>query len=93
MFCQMCNAEARLTRHHLVPRCKDKEKIGKTVDLCTNCHTFLHAVFSENYLKEHLNSLEKIMLHEQCQTYLKWRRKHPFFVTVSTKKSKKIRSF
>ena len=86
----MCNIDSRLTKHHLVPRSKDKNKVGKTVDLCVNCHTFLHAVFSENYLKEHLDTLEKIIRHERCQEYLIWRRKHPFFISVSTKKSKKM---
>lgn len=71
MFCRMCNIDSKLTKHHLIPRCKDKNRIGTTVDLCCNCHTFLHAVFSENYLKEHLNTLEKIMQHQQCQMTLK----------------------
>ena len=89
----MCNVHAPLTKHHLIPRCKDKNKIGKTVDLCSNCHTFLHARFSENYLKENLNTLEKIMQHQQCKQYLNWRQKHPFFITNSTKKSKKYINF
>jgi len=87
----MCNIDSQLTRHHLIPRCKDKFKVGKTVDLCGSCHTFLHAVFSESYLKLHLNTLEKILQHEQCQSYLHWRKKHPGFNTNSTKKSSKIR--
>jgi len=91
MFCRMCNIDSKLTKHHLIPRCKDKNKLNATVDLCSNCHTFLHAVFSENYLKEHLNTLEKIMQHQQCQDYLHWRKKHPTFTTNSTKKSKKMK--
>ena len=86
----MCNMTVLLTKHHLIPRCKDKDKVGTTVDLCSSCHTFLHAVFSENYLKENLDTLEKILQHERCQEYLHWRKKHPFFRTNSTKKSKKI---
>lgn len=89
----MCNMTVLLTKHHLIPRCKDKDKVGTTVDLCSSCHTFLHAVFSEKYLKEHLNTLEKIRQNERCQTYLHWRRKHPFFSANSTKKSKKLKKF
>lgn len=89
MFCQMCNVASKLTKHHLIPRCKDKNKIGITADLCSCCHTFLHAVFSENDLKERLDTLEKIKANEQCQRYLNWRKKHPDFSTNSTKKSKK----
>ncbi len=71
----------------MIPRCKDKNKIKKTVALCSNCHTFLHAMFTENQLKEHLNTLEKILQNEPCRKYLVWRHKHPFFTTNSTKKS------
>lgn len=85
----MCNVNTKLTKHHLIPKVKDKRKINETINICSNCHTFLHANFSESELRDNLNTLNKILTNETCLKYLNWRIKHPNFNTNSTKKAKK----
>lgn len=89
--CQICNIQTKLTKHHLIPKVKDKFKQNLTINICSNCHTFLHANFSESELRDNLNSLEKILNNEICKKYINWRIKHPNFNTNSTKKSNKLK--
>ena len=46
MNCQMCGIDTQLTKHHLIPKLKDKNKVNKVIYICSCCHRFIHANFS-----------------------------------------------
>lgn len=56
--CPLCTRETEnMTKHHLVPR----ELGGKeTVDICADCHSAIHARYTNKELAESFHSLELI---------------------------------
>ena len=65
--CPICNREDVITtKHHLIPIHK-KGKDGPTVDLCTDCHDQIHALWDNNELRDHFNTLDlstpELLLH------------------------------
>lgn len=88
----MCGVVSDLTKHHLVPQVKARKNHAgeeETIWICSLCHTTLHAKFSESYLRDNLNTLEKIMGCPDMQTYIEWRKKHLSFSSNSTKKERR----
>jgi hypothetical protein len=57
--CPLCNRETEnMTKHHLVPR----ELGGKeTVDICADCHSAIHARYTNRELADKFNSLDLIL--------------------------------
>ena len=88
-ICELCGAEDSLTRHHLVPQVKSTKKNsdGRTIDVCSLCHTTIHAKFTESYLRDNLNTKELLLQNESFKEYLAWRKKHLNFKSNSTKRS------
>ena len=81
--CALCGAKCALTKHHLVPqvRCKNKYKEIKEdpsnlLWICDACHGHIHATFSENELRDLYNTKEKLLASEEMQKYIKWKMKH-----------------
>lgn len=96
--CQICGTECDLTKHHLVPqvKCRNKYKSLKNdesnfIMICNLCHRTIHAYFDESTLRDRLNTLEALLSDEKFSKYADWRSKHPDFKSDSTKKSKKNR--
>jgi len=94
--CELCGFEGPLQEHHLVPQrvSRHKNKYLKKdpanhVYICDMCHRTIHAYFTENELKNGLNTLEALRSNEKYASYLKWREKHMDYNSNSTKKSKK----
>ena len=85
--CELCGCESDcLTRHHLIPqlKCKNKYKEMKNDDsniivICRQCHDQLHAEYSESELRDLYNTKEKILSSEKMQKFIAWRKKHPNF--------------
>lgn len=95
-ICEICGTSDKLTKHHLVPvvKCTGKNSKLKNSEenfiwICDLCHRTIHAYFSENELRDNLNSKEKLFENEKFARYLKWREKHLSFKSNSTKLSKK----
>lgn len=94
--CELCGSNESLTRHHLIPKTKHKNKKVKkdfgerdfedVIILCGPCHTNLHAQFTEKTLANELNTLEAIK-NSDFSSYINWRKKHLGFSTKSTKAS------
>ena len=87
--CQICGVNDNLTKHHLIPQVKDRRsrKSAETISICSLCHTTIHAKFNESYLRDNLNTLEKILENDQMKKYIEWRKKHMGFKSNSTKRS------
>ena len=52
------------------------------------CHRTIHAYFSENELRDGLNTIELLKKNERFASYLKWRLKHMDYNSNSTKMSR-----
>ena len=45
---------------------------GRGIDICRQCHSFLHKKFPEKVLGRELNTVEKILENETMRAYLAW---------------------
>lgn len=84
--CELCGIECELTRHHLIPQLKAKNKYKEIKNdpsnilmICRSCHDFIHANFSESELRDLYNTKETLMCNDEIQKFLKWKKKHPDF--------------
>lgn len=88
--CAICGAETELTKHHLVPQvaCRNKYKKLRNDDsnfawICRTCHDQVHAVFSEQELRDEYNTIERLVTSERLSKFVKWKRNHKEFVGSS----------
>lgn len=84
--CELCTCKAKLTKHHLIPkvRCKNKYQKLKNDDnnfiwICNECHSHIHATYSENELRDNYSSKDLLLQSEKIQKFIKWRKKHQDF--------------
>lgn len=86
MSCTLCNRECTTTEHHLIPRTvhsnkwfeKNFDKMDmrtRKIDLCKDCHRFVHDQWEEKYLGKHLNTLELLLKEEKIQDFLRYIKK------------------
>lgn len=83
--CAMCEREKPLTFHHLIPRTTRTNKWFKKnferaafdegIDICRDCHLFIHKHYSEKHLGRELNSLEKLLSDPVIFKFVQWVRK------------------
>lgn len=80
MTCALCEREVeRLTEHHLTPRSKLKKgETTPTIWICAACHRQLHALFSNQELRDEYHSLERLRDEPRMRRFLNWvRRQDP----------------
>ena len=84
--CSLCGAEGNLTRHHLVPRLKAKNKYKEAKDdpsnilvVCRSCHDQIHALFSESQLRDLYNTKDALLHAPGLDKFIEWKKKHPDF--------------
>lgn len=94
--CMACGSAVDLTLHHLIPRvkCSDKYKGIKNdesnhVMLCRQCHDQVHALWSENELRDSYNTLEKLLAAPEFAKFVEWKKKHPEFTGHSKMSNKR----
>lgn len=79
-ICPLCDreipAEARSSRHHLVPRLKGGTHKG-TVRLHQICHSAIHARFSETELAKRLADVADLRRDPQLAEFITWVRDKP----------------
>jgi len=83
--CLLCGRQKSLTFHHFVPRfCHSnkwfkkrltRDEMQQGIDLCKDCHTFLHKQFTEKELARELASREAMLENETIATFIQWVRK------------------
>ena len=97
-ICEICGCFENLTKHHLIPQVKNKYAlkkklqnqnidIEKTINICSLCHTTIHALFTENELRDIYNNIDLLLSNEKFNNYVNWRKKHLNFSSNSTKMS------
>ena len=84
--CELCNVECELTRHHLIPQLKAKNKYAsiKNADsdiimICRQCHDMIHATFNESELRDFYCTKDALLSSEKIAKFVSWRKKHPEF--------------
>ncbi len=97
--CALCGRTGvRLTKHHLVPRCRTRKNLKKpaqraeararkheTANVCSDCHRTLHATFTERELETTYSTLEDLRAHPQIKKFIAWVQKHPTDRKVSVR--------
>ncbi len=83
--CEMCSRERHLTFHHLIPRTTrtnkwfrknfDRQAFDEGVNICRDCHIFIHKQYSEKHLGRELNSLDKLKADPIIAGFVDWVRK------------------
>ena len=83
--CQLCGRVKRLTFHHFVPRfCHSnkwfkkrltRDEMQQGIDLCKDCHNFLHKQFTEKQLARELNTRDVMLENETITKFIQWIRK------------------
>ena len=85
-----------VTRHHLIPRTRHKNKRNKKTfdreevreriaDLCRPCHKFLHTVFSEKELESGFNTVDQIAAHPEIRKFVDWIKTKPAGLRVRSR--------
>jgi len=86
--CQLCGLEEKLTKHHLIPqnvsRSNKYPKSLKTDEsnflmVCSECHSHIHALYTNQQLRDLYFTKEKLLESEEFGKYVCWRIKHPDF--------------
>ena len=63
--------------HHVIPKSK---KGRDTVKLHTVCHSKIHSVFTENELRDHYHTMERLRAHPAIASFIAWvQRKAPTY--------------
>lgn len=96
--CELCGVECELTKHHLVPkvRAKNKYKAIKDDDsniilICRQCHDQLHSLWDESTLRDLYSTKEKILSSPDMKKFISWRQKHPDYAGHSKMSNKRKR--
>jgi len=102
--CELCERSVEiLTRHHLIPRTRHKNKRNKKLFgrddvktrilwICRACHDNVHAVVSEKELERDYNTFEKLAAHPDVQKFSDWIGTKPETFGIGVKTSRKLRS-
>ena len=82
MPCAICGRDETLTRHHLVPRTRhrnkrnkrdfDRKEVKRTVGICRPCHSQIHAVLSEKELERGYRTVEALLAHPEVAKFAEW---------------------
>ena len=82
--CALCGrAVPRLTRHHLIPRTRHRNRRNKRdfarvevhtriAWLCPPCHKQVHAVLSEKELERRWNTIDALREHPEVSRFCNW---------------------
>ena len=72
-----------LTRHHLIPKTRHRNRRvqqqftrqdmqTRILNVCQPCHHHIHHVVSEKELALHYNTLEKLLQHPDISQFIGW---------------------
>ncbi|MEW6737075.1 MAG: hypothetical protein AB1489_37660 [Acidobacteriota bacterium] len=98
--CELCRREvAKLTRHHLIPRTRHKNKKNKKnfsreavhmqiIMICSPCHRNIHAQITEKELEYDYNTREKLLAHPGIKKFVDWIKKRPGEIHIPVKAAK-----
>jgi|SRR5215207_2842198 len=94
--CELCGRLVhKLTRHHLIPRSRHKNKRNKKVFarrdvhnrialLCRPCHRNIHGTIDVKELEREYNTLEALAAHPDVRRFTQWIENKPHGVLTSS---------
>jgi hypothetical protein len=74
--------------HHLIPKSQGG-KYSEKIKLHRICHDKIHSIWTESQLAGYYNTVERIINHQEMQTFIKWVKKRPPEFYVKTKRQKR----
>ena len=84
--CELCGITCEITKHHLIPQSKIKNKyrsikenLSNLLWICRSCHDQIHSLFDESQLRDLYNTKEKLITQEEMKKFIDWKKKHPNF--------------
>lgn len=93
-ICDLCKRSVpELTRHHLIPVTRHKNKKNKKnfereevrsklLMTCRPCHRNIHAQLTEKQLEYDYNTLEKLLEHPEIKKFTEWISKRPNLIRL-----------
>ena len=86
MSCQLCERDLDLTKHHLIPktyhnntwfkkRFSKEDMHSRIINICPDCHKFIHGHYKERELGREYNTLEKLQNQEKIIKFVNWVKK------------------
>ena len=87
--CALCGrTDVRLTRHHLIPRTRHRNKrirrrfsreelVTRILWVCRPCHSQIHALIPEKELAERYHTREALLGHSGIRRFVDWIRDRP----------------
>lgn len=96
--CELCRrAVDEVTKHHLIPRTRHKNKKnkkdfsrddvrGRLVYLCRPCHKQIHTVLTNKELERDYNTLEALRTRPEIRAFCTWIAKRPAGTFVRSRK-------
>ncbi len=101
--CELCARTTRLTRHHLIPQTRHKNKKNKKTFsreevktrialLCPPCHSNVHATFDEKELEAVYNTVERLAADPRIERFTRWVQKQQPGKRVRVRRSHERRS-
>ncbi|NNC98222.1 MAG: hypothetical protein HKN88_09155 [Gammaproteobacteria bacterium] len=81
--CALCGRNQFLTFHHLIPRMCHRKKYFRSrftksemqtrgLDICQDCHHFIHTQKDEKTLGREFNTLDALKNAEWMKTFIAW---------------------
>ena len=70
--CPLCERDGDFlapSKHHLVPKSRNGEV---TVEICSDCHRQIHALFTLVKLEREFNTVETLKTSAAMQKWIKW---------------------
>lgn len=71
--CPTCGRQEpliKMTKHHMVPKHKGgKSEEENYIWLCGDCHTQLHLLYDNAYLRDNLNSAELVLADDRLKKF------------------------
>jgi len=87
MGCELCKRDIDLTKHHLIPKSKDGDSDDSNyMYLCKDCHSQIHLLYTNAYLRDFLNTKELVLGDEKLIKFAKFAKKQT--KRISKKQSK-----
>lgn len=81
--CELCGRVRPLSFHHLIPKSLHSNKwfrknypraemATRGIELCRDCHEFIHLTFTEKELGRHLNTPKSLSVHPKVRKFVAW---------------------
>ncbi len=89
-ICPNCNREVPLVKHHLIPTHKKGENEDSNyIWICDDCHVQVHCLYSNNHLRDCLNTVELFLDDDKMKKFGKFMNKQTKQVSHKNSKQRK----